>query len=143
MTMKMKRKTLLWLMTLGLLFSVYPAFVLLYTWSCVFRSDLQGGRNGPLDAYRHTLASSVVSYTLGKPTAVNLVTRIFESKGKDSNAMDSHNNRIGAGIGSNALAFRELEPRVHRAVMNGTVNAADPNQITWLPESKWRNAQMW
>ena len=43
---------------------------------------------------RHTLASAVVSYTL-HPRAVELVTRLMESKGKNSNTMDRHNNRIG------------------------------------------------
>jgi len=130
------------LFALGLLLSAYPVFVLVYTWSCVFKSDLQGGRNGPLDAYRHALASSVVSYTLGE-SAVNLVTNLFESKGKDSNTMDSHNNRIGASIGTSAKSFRELEPSVRQAVLNGAVDASVSNQITWLPEKKWRDGRVW
>lgn len=140
--MKMKRKLWRVLFVLGLLLSLYPASVLFYTWGYVLSSDFQGGRHGPLDAYRHALASSVVSYTLGEP-AVNLVTHLFESKGKNSNTMDSHNNRIGSRIGSKALSFFELEPRVHKAVMNGMTDAEDPNQITWLPEKKWRKGWIW
>lgn len=126
----------------GLLLAVYPAFVLGYTWSCVFKSDLPGGRNGPLDAYRHALASAVVSHTLGD-SAVKLVTGLFESGGRDSNAMDSHNNQIGAAIGSRVKSFAQIAPSVRLAIQNGAVDAADINQITWLPESKWRNARMW
>src|ERR1043165_5662459 len=91
---KNKRKILPRLGALTLLLSIYPCFVLIYTWSCVFQSNLEGGRHGPLDAYRHTLASAVVSHTLGE-WAVSLMTNLMESGGKDSNNMDSHNNRIG------------------------------------------------
>lgn len=134
-----------WLFVLGLLVllvSVYPAFVLGYTWQCVWRADLEGGRNGPLDAYRHALASSVVAYTLGE-MPVELVTDLFEGRGHDSNQMDSHNNRIGAQIGSKARSFAELEPAVRVAVMKGAVESCDSNQITWLPRKKWRDGRMW
>lgn len=120
----------------------YPAFVLGYTWSHVFTSDFEGGRHGPLDAYRHALASSVVAYTLGKP-AVDLVTDLFESKGRASNAMDTQNNRIGAGIGLNAKSFGELEPTVRKAVSEGGVSASSSDQITWLPPAKWRKGLIW
>lgn len=139
--MKKKRSALRGFFALGVFLSAYPAFVLGYTWTYVFRSEFHGGRHGPLDAYRHALASSVVSYTLGE-SSVNLVTNLFESRGKDSNTMDSHNNRVGAGIGSRAKSFHELEPLVRQSVLNGTVGATDPNQITWLPEKKWRSARI-
>lgn len=137
-----KRKPWRRLLVLGVILSIYPAFVLIYTWSFVFTSDLQGGKHGPLDAYRHALASSVVSYTLGEP-AVDLVTRLFESSGKDSNAMDRHNNQIGAGIGARSKSFSELEPAVRQAVLNGAVDASDSEQITWLPEKRWRDGRIW
>src|SRR5688572_11426083 len=101
--MKKKRK-LRQVLGAALILSLYPLFVLTYTWSCVFRSDLEGGRHGPLDAYRHALASAVVSYTFGE-RSVGLVTSLMESKGKNSNKMDSHNNRIGAHIGANSRSF--------------------------------------
>jgi hypothetical protein len=103
---------------------------------------LEGGRHGQLDAYRHSLASATVSYTLGE-WAVNLVTRVFEWDDKDSNGMDRHNNRIGAGIGSRAKSFREIEPAVLKSVRKGAVNATEPNQITWLPVDKWRDGRLW
>ena len=106
------------------------------------KSDFEGGRNGKLDAYRHSLASATVSYTLGE-WAVSLTTWIFESNEKQSNKMDTHNNRIGARIGSNARSLSDIEPSVREAVLRGHVFATDPEQITWLPSSKWRNARLW
>jgi hypothetical protein len=140
--MKKKRKMLIWFCALALVLCAYPAFVLGYTWSCVFKSDFQGGRHGPLDAYRHALASSVVSYTLGR-SAVDLVTTLCESGGRRSNRMDSHNNRIGATIGLRSRSFFDLEPSVRRFVLKGTVNSTNTDQITWLPEKEWRNARIW
>ena len=137
-----KRKLLRGVGGLVILLGVYPAFVLGYAWGHVLSSDLRGGRHGPLDAYRHALASSVVAYTLNA-SAVELVTVLFESRGKDSNAMDRHNNRIGARIGTRAQAFRELEPRVRQAVSDGCAETAAPDQITWLPENKWRDGWIW
>ena len=137
-----RRKLLLRLTAAAVVLSIYPLFVLLYTWTCVYRSDLEGGRNGPLDAYRHTLASAVVSYTLDE-RAVNLVTRLMESKGKNSNTMDRHNNRIGAQIGATSKSFKDLEPTVLQSVQNGTVNSTNTDQITWLPKEKWRKQRLW
>lgn len=133
---------LLRLGALALLLSIYPSFVLLYTWSCVFKSSLEGGRHGPLDAYRHALASAVVAYTLDE-RAVALVTTLFESNGKDSNQMDAHNNRIGAKIGAGSQSFHELEPSVRQRVLDGAANSTDTNQITWLPKEKWRVGRIW
>jgi len=138
---KNKRKILLRLGALTALLSIYPCFVLIYTWNFVYRSNLEGGRNGPLDAYRHALASAVVSHTLGE-WAVNLMTSLMESGGKDSNTMDSHNNRIGAHLGATSKSFAVLEPSVRQLVANGAVNSTDTNQITWLPKEKWRRAVM-
>ncbi len=140
--MKKQRKLLRRLCVLAVVLSIYPLCVLTYTWSCVLRSDFTGGRHGPLDAYRHALASAVVSYSLGE-WGVDLMTRLMESKGKDSNLMDSHNNRIGTQIGTHSKSFKELEPSVRQFVSDGTVNATDANQITWLPEEKWRDGRMW
>ncbi len=106
------------------------------------KSDFKGGRNGQLDAYRHALASATVSYTLGE-WAVNFVTSVFEWRDKDSNKMDRHNNRIGAGIGSRIESFREIEPSVQQSVRNGAEDASDENQITWLPANKWREGKFW
>jgi hypothetical protein len=127
-------------LTLGL--SMYPLLVLIYTWGYVLRSDLEGGRHGPLDAYRHALASAVVSYTLGEK-AVDITTGLMESKGKQSNTMDRHNNMIGAQIGSIANSFTDIEPLVHQKVVVGAVNSTDNSRITWLPEEKWRDAFLW
>ena len=140
--MKTKRKLLLRLTALTVLLSIYPLSVLTYTWTCVFRSDLEGGRHGPLDAYRHALASAVVPYTLHE-RAVDLITTLMESRGKDSNKMDRHNNRIGAQIGASSKSFHDLEPAVRQSVLNGTINSTNANQITWLPKEKWRRARIW
>lgn len=140
--MKTKRKLFLKLTALTILLSIYPLCVLTYTWTCVFRSNLEGGRHGPLDAYRHALASAVVSYTLHE-RAVDLMTTLMESRGKDSNNMDRHNNRIGAQIGATSKSFRDLEPAVRQSVLNGTVNSTNATQITWLPKEKWRRARIW
>lgn len=140
--MKNKRKILVRLSVLALLLSIYPLCVLIYTWGCVFRSTFEGGRHGPLDAYRHALASAVVSYTLDK-RVVDLTTGLMESAGKDSNNMDSRNNRIGAQIGASSKSFRELERSVHQAVLNGGVDSANTNQITWMPKEKWRHGRLW
>jgi hypothetical protein len=113
---------------LTLVLSAYPMLVLIYTWGYVLRSDLEGGRHGPLDAYRHVLASAVVSYTLGEK-AVDITTGLMESK--------------GAQIGSIANSFNDIEPLVHQKVLVGAVNSTDSSQITWLPEEKWREAFFW
>ena len=140
--MKKTRTLLKRIGVLALVLSIYPLLVLIYTWSCVLRSDLEGGRHGPLDAYRHALASAVVSYTLDEK-AVGITTRLMESKGKQSNIMDRHNNMIGAQIGSVANTFTDIEPLVHKRVLVGAVNSTNINQITWLPAEKWRNAFLW
>jgi hypothetical protein len=75
--------------------------------------------------------------------AVDVVTRLMEAKGKDTNRMDSQNNRIGAGIGAEAKSFHELEPAVRRLVSGGSINSTNKNQITWLPEERWRRARIW
>lgn len=142
LVVKKKRRLLLIFGALAGVVSIYPLFVLLYTWSCVFRSDLEGGGNGPLDAYRHALASAVVSYTLGE-RVVGVVTRVMESKGKDSNKMDRHNNRIGAQIGARSKSFWELEPAVRERVLDGVVDSSNENQITWLSKERWRRGGLW
>ena len=121
---------------------VYPVCVIVFTWGHVLRSDLKGGRNGQLDAYRHALASATVSYTLGE-WAVSLTTWVFESGGKDSNKMDIHNNRLGAKIGSNCRSFGDLESAVRQAVLDGEALTTDPAKITWLSPSMWRDGKFW
>ena len=138
----MKRKLLLRAGAFALLLFVYPVCVIVFTWSHVLKSDLEGGRNGKLDAYRHSLASATVSYSL-REWAVDLTTWIFESGDKESNRMDIHNNRIGAKIGSKADSFAEIEPSVRQAIPNGNVSTSDPNQITWLRPSKCRDGKFW
>ena len=125
-----------------LILLIHPVSILAFTWSHVLNSDFEGGRHGQLDAYRHALASATVSYTLGS-WAVDLTTQVFESRGKDSNKMDAHNNKIGAEIGSKVKSFHDIEPAIHKAVTNGTANSSNPEQITWLPPSRWHNGKLW
>lgn len=121
---------------------MYPIFVISYTWTYVLKSDFEGGRRGQLDAYRHTLASAVVSYTIGA-WAVDATTSIFESKESSSGRMDIHNNQIGSVIGSKSKSFGEIEASVREAVTNGSVLSDDPGQIYWLPKEKWGDAKFW
>ena len=136
------RKRLVALVAAFVLVSAYPAFVLGYTWSHVLGSDLPGGRDGPLDAYRHTLASAVVAFT-ASPRAVEWATWGMERSNGSSNRMDRHNNRIGAGIGVNARSFAEIEPAVRSRVSEGTINSSDADQVTWLPRYRWRSNRLW
>ena len=136
------RRLLIPIIAAVLLAPAYPAFVFAYTWSHVVRSNLSGGWNGPLDAYRHTLASAVVGFTLG-PRAVTWATWAMESAGNDANRMDRHNNLIGADIGAHAHSLSDIEPAVHAQVLRGAVNASDPRQVTWLPPARWRASRFW
>jgi len=141
--MKRKRKRLVVALSLlTLVVCSCPLFVLAYTWGHVLRSDLKGGRHGPLDAYRHALASAVVSYTLDE-WAVDCVNFLMESRGKETNMMDIHNNRIGALIGARAESFSDIEPTVRSYAMNGTVNSTSGEQLTWLPENNWHDRRLW
>ena len=130
--MTKRTNLLLRIVTAVLLVSAYPAFVLGYTWSHVAHSNLQGGRHGPLDAYRHTLASAVVAFTLSP-----------ERDRNDANLMDQHNNGIGAAIGLRVRSFSEIEPAVQAQVLRGAINARDAGQVTWLPQERWRKSQLW
>ena len=118
----------------------YPLFVFVTVYLHWFAADLPGGRNGPADAYRHSLASAIVAYT-GSPSWVGWVTRVMEhdGNGSDSRAMDAHNNRVGARIGSQAKNWSAMQAAVLHAVKSGGINAADDNQITWLPRKRWQN----
>jgi hypothetical protein len=126
------------------LLCAYPAFVLGYTWTHVAMAStsLPGGRHGPLDAYRHTLASAVVAYTLS-PRAVYWVTVTMESKPYKSSTMDRHNNRIGATVGTQAKSFAEIQPTVHALVQQGAIETTNADQTTWLPMEYWQDGLLW
>lgn len=120
----------------------YCAFVLGFVWWQCYHSALQGGKNGQLDAYRHTLASAVVAYT-SSPKVVSLVTVVMERKEEQANLMDKHNNAIGAIIGKNATSFSELKPAVMLSISKGAINATKATQITWLPQQYWGESLLW
>ena len=120
----------------------YPVTVLTYTWSFVLVSNLEGGRHGPLDAYRHTLASAFVSYTTA-PSLVTLVSFVMENNTKRSSAMDRHNNAIGASIGQDAVKLSEIETLVAKSIKNGAVDSKHAQQFTWLPKEDWRPGKLW
>ena len=122
--------------------AIYPTFVLGYTWIKVSQSELPGGRHGPLDAYRHTLASAVVSYTLNEEV-IAWVSEKMEHSDILTHKMDRHNNRIGATIGSKVDSFWEIEAAVAKRVAEGMIMAKDPDQSTWMPEAMWKDAKMW
>lgn len=139
---KTKKKILARIIAAMAVLGAYPLFVLSYTWVHVAKAGLEGGRHGPKDAYRHVLASAVVARTLHR-SAVDCFTWVTESKGKDTNAMDSQNNRIGAAIGSHASSLSEIPDTVLTNVLNGSVNTTNGNQVTWLPENRWRKGLLW
>ena len=136
---KPKRRWRRWLAVAALL-AVYPAFVLVAVYSRFFAADLPGGRNGPADAYRHSLASAVVAYTTS-PRLVDLVTQVMErgGEGNRGRAMDAHNNRIGAQIGAAAADWPAMNAAVLQAVREGAIDASEPDRITWLPPSDWQD----
>ena len=142
MPSKRPRHWLRRLALLALVLATYPTFVLTYTWSHVLQSPLPGGRHGPLDAYRHTLASAVVAYTFDA-RAIDLINGVMERRGRRSNAMDIHNNLIGAGIGSRAARFSDIEPQVARSVAAGRIDAPSPDQTIWLPPEDWKEGFAW
>ena len=119
--------------------ALYPAFVLATVYAATAQSDLPGGRHGPRDAYRHSLASATVAYT-GSPRWVQWVTAVMENggQGDDARAMDAHNNLLGARIGTEAQSWRGMRTAVLAAVQAGGVDVQDPNRITWLPPARWQ-----
>lgn len=129
-------------MVVFVLLAIYPAMLLGYVWYHCLSAGFDGGKNGQLDAYRHTLASAVLAYTIA-PEAVSLVTAIMERKRRPADLMDRHNNAIGAVIGARARSFADIEPLVSAQVKHGTVNAALPMQTTWLPRERWRKSFFW
>ncbi len=132
------KKKILYVFIFLIVLSSYPCFILGYTWFNVGTVDLEGGTNGPRDAYRHILASAIVSYTIGD-WAVNIVTNITEEPDKLSSKMDIHNNKIGKKIGRQMNSFFDIEPMVKQAVLNGEVNTKDEDRVTWLPKKTWQN----
>ncbi len=120
--------------------ALYPMFVLASVYATTLRSDLPGGRNGPRDAYRHSLASATVAYT-GSPRWVAWVTAVMENGGRGdaARAMDAHNNLLGARIGAKAESWSDMRAAVFAAVKAGGVDAEDENRITWLPSQRWQD----
>jgi len=129
-----------WLIVVAVLLAIYPAVVFGVVYSHTLGSRLPGGRNGPADAYRHSLASAVVAYTLS-PRCVELVTHVMESDGQVSQAraMDAHNNRIGAHTGATALSWTAMQTAVRDAVESGAIDAPSAQQITWLAPDAWQD----
>jgi hypothetical protein len=125
-----------WLLLLPAL-AIYPLAVLGYVYGHTLTSGLPGPRHGPQDAYRHTLASAIVAYTIS-PRAVHWVTAVMEFADDPGSRMDRHNNAIGAGIGASATSFAEIRPQVEARVQAGRVHAIDPQQVTWLARRHWR-----
>jgi hypothetical protein len=119
-----------------ILTSFYSLLVLSFVWWHCYTSDLHGGKNGQLDAYRHTLASALVAYTTS-PKLVSLVSTVMERKNQPANLMDKHNNAIGAQLGTRANALAALSSQVKTLVLQGAVNTSISSQITWLPTQAW------
>ncbi|WP_223620151.1 hypothetical protein [Lysobacter sp. ESA13C] len=120
--------------------AAYPAFVMIAVYAQWFAAALPGGRNGPADAYRHSLASAIVAYTLS-PRCVDWVTAVMErgGQGNPSRAMDAHNNRIGARLGAAAPTWTAMQREVRAAVDHGAIDARSPEQITWRAPDAWQD----
>ncbi|MBO9883192.1 hypothetical protein [Xanthomonas sp. D-109] len=129
-----------WPATALLVLAAYPAFVLGAVYPQWLSAGLPGGRDGPADAYRHSLASAVVAYTLS-PRCVDWVTAVMErdGHGNASRAMDAHNNRIGARIGATASSWAAMQREVRAAVDHGAIDARLPDQITWRAPAAWQD----
>lgn len=152
--LKRSRPRVIWsvgsaLVLIGIL-ATFCLGLLIYVWSNVWLKELPGGRHGPLDAYRHTLASAVLTYSLDNTVydgfglkAVEFVCWIMESGDLRSNQMDRHNNLLGSRLSKQAIAFSQIETKVETAVDQGMINSNDPNQVTWLPEADWRKGLLW
>jgi hypothetical protein len=127
------------LFVVAVVLGAYPAFVMVATYSQFFAAGLPGGRNGPADAYRHSLASAIVAYT-SSPRCVDLVTAVMErgGQGNAARAMDAHNNRLGARIGAAADSWTAMQQAVLAAVNEGAIDARSPDQITWLAPDAWQ-----
>ncbi len=121
---------------------IYSALVLIFVWWQCYFSSFQGGKNGQLDAYRHTLASAVVAYT-SSPKMVALVTAVMENENSAANLMDQHNNAIGANIGAHASSISSLPMLVNVQITQGKVNTSGQNQTTWLPKNWWGEGLLW
>lgn len=126
----------------SLLLAVYPVCVLSYVWYHCLVSDFQGGKNGQLDAYRHTLASAVVTYT-SSSKLIAVATAVMERKDNPSNLMDRHNNIIGVEIGMTATSFSQINGLVLQRVNQGTENAVETSQVTWLATPYWEKSLFW
>ncbi len=126
-------------LVVAMLLAAYPVFVMAAVYSRFFAADLPGGRNGPADAYRHSLASAVVAYT-SSPRCVDWVTTTMERDGLGtaSRAMDAHNNRLGARIGATADSWASMQQAVLIAVNQGATDARSPDQITWRAPDAWQ-----
>ncbi|TBV76254.1 DUF6973 domain-containing protein [Pseudoxanthomonas winnipegensis] len=133
-----RRWRLLVVAAIGL--AAYPTFVMASVYAYYTAAGLPGGRNGPADAYRHSLASATVAYTLS-PRCVDWVTHVMEHDGVGSaaRAMDAHNNRIGASIGAAAHSWTAMHDAVRDAVEAGAIDAPSAQQITWLAPSAWQD----
>lgn len=121
--------------------AVYPAFVLGTTYTITQRSDLAGGRHGPRDAYRHSLASAIVAWTTSS-RCVEWVTAVMERDDSDAgHCMDAHDNRVGIRLAARAADWASLLRDVRAAVDAGNVmdavRLADPDRIVWLPPDRW------
>jgi hypothetical protein len=129
-----------WVATALLVLAAYPTFVLVAVYAQWLGAGLPGGRNGPADAYRHSLASAIVAYTLS-PRCVDWVTAVMErdGHGNASRAMDAHNNRIGARIGAAAPSWAAMQREVRAAVDHGAIDARSPDQITWRAPAAWQD----
>jgi hypothetical protein len=116
--------------------AAYPFWLLGYVYWHSLSSGLPGARHGPQDAYRHTLASAAVAYTLS-PVAVDWVTAVMEFADDPGSRMDRHNNAIGASIGAAAESFAQIRPQVLERVRAGRIGATDAQQVSWMPPQQW------
>lgn len=118
----------------------YPVLVVGATYTITLRSGLPGSSHGPCDAYRHSLASALVAYTLS-PRCVRWVTDVMERGDGASHRMDAHNNQVGVRLAGKATSLVDLLARVRTAVDRGreisSRSLADGTRVVWLAEDEW------
>ena len=138
-----RRRWRRWLLVVAALLAAWPLFVLVTTYTITLRSGLPGGRFGPCDAYRHSLASAIVAWT-ASPRCVEWVTTVMEGDEQgDSHRMDAHNNSVGIRLAARAADWSSLLQSVRAAVDGGVAMdervLAYPDRIVWMPEVLWRD----
>lgn len=115
---------------------ISPFFMFIATMhGLAFNSGLSGYRGGPMDAFRHSLASAYVARYVGKWAVVTFTDFTERNHSSKYDVMDMHNNNVGVLIGTSDT--KDIYDEVKLRVSRGKINSQEAHVITWLPENKW------